>query len=268
MRSGFSATSAGMPSELTIPAATLLAFLLVLCRVGGLFIFVPLPGIQSAPEMLRAIMAVSFTLALSSRWPVNLTHAPGLGELIGWIVTEAALGLAVGLVVAVVAEAFQMGAQILSLHAGYSFASTIDPSTQADSTVLVVIAQLIAGLLFFAMGFDHRIFVIFSQSLETYPPGSFTVPLSFADKIIPMGATIFSTGFRLVLPIVALLIMVDVALASLGRLNAQLQLLIMAFPVKMLIGLGLLAWIMVLFPRVFGVSIGEVTETISSIVQR
>jgi len=62
--------------------------------------------------------------------------------------------------------------------------------------------------------------------------------------------------------------MVDVALASLGRLNAQLQLLIMAFPVKMLIGLGLLAWIMVLFPRVFGVSIGEVTETISSIVQR
>jgi flagellar biosynthetic protein FliR len=161
-----------------------------------------------------------------------------------------------------------MGAQILSLQAGYSFASTIDPTTRADSTVLVVIAQLVASLLFFATGLDHKVFVIFSQSLETYPPGSFTVPLAFADSIVPLGATIFSTGFRLVLPIVALLLMVDIALASLGRLNSQLQLLTMAFPAKMLIGLGLLAWLLVLFPRVFNHSADEVAGTIAQLIYR
>ena len=193
---------------------------------------------------------------------------PGLGELIGWVVSEAVLGLAVGLVVSVITEAFQMGAQILSLQAGYSFASTIDPTTHADSTVLVVIAQLIAALLFFATGLDHKVFVIFSQSLETYPPGSFTVPLAFVDRIIPLGATIFSTGFRLVLPIVALLLMVDIALASLGRLNSQLQMLTMAFPAKMLIALGLLAWLLVLFPRVFNHSADDITETIGQLIYR
>ena len=43
-------------------------------------------------------------------------------------------------------EAFMVGAQMIGLQAGYSFASTVDPSTQADSTVLVVFAQTAAGL--------------------------------------------------------------------------------------------------------------------------
>src|SRR2546421_8911114 len=105
-----------MPSDLSIPIATLLAFLLVLCRVAGVFIFIPLPGMQSGADGVRVILAISFTLALYSRWPTSLTPNPSLGQLIGWILTEAALGLAIGLVISVITEAFQMGAQILSLQ--------------------------------------------------------------------------------------------------------------------------------------------------------
>ena len=65
------------------------------------------------------------------------------------------MGLAVGLAVAFLTEGFQMGAQIISLQAGYSFATTIDPNSGADSTVLITISQLAAGLLFFATGMDR-----------------------------------------------------------------------------------------------------------------
>jgi flagellar biosynthetic protein FliR len=57
-------------------------------------------------------------------------------------------------------------------------------------------------------------------------------------------------GVRLALPIVALLVMVDVALALLGRINAQLQLLSLAFPAKMLTTLILLSWLAAMFPRI------------------
>jgi flagellar biosynthetic protein FliR len=55
---------------------------------------------------------------------------------------------------------------------------------------------------------------------------------------------------RLALPVVALLVMVDVALALMGRLNQQLHLLSLAFPAKMLTALMVLSWIAILFPRV------------------
>jgi flagellar biosynthetic protein FliR len=65
-----------------------------------------------------------------------------------------------------------------------------------------------------------------------------------------LGSLLFSTGVRLALPIVALLVMVDVALALLGRLNSQLQLLSLAFPAKMLTALLVLSWLAALFPRI------------------
>jgi flagellar biosynthesis protein FliR len=44
---------------------------------------------------------------------------------------------------------------------------------------------------------------------------------------------------------------VDLALALLGRLNAQLQLISLAFPVKMLAAMLLFAWIAAVEPRIF-----------------
>jgi flagellar biosynthesis protein FliR len=43
--------------------------------------------------------------------------------------------------------------------------------------------------------------------------------------------------------------MLDVSLALLGRLNSQLQLLTLAFPVKMLTALVVLSWVAALLPR-------------------
>lgn len=65
-----------------------------------------------------------------------------------------------------------------------------------------------------------------------------------------LSAGLFTVGARLALPVVALLVMVDVALALLGRLNQQLQLLSLAFPAKMLIALLALSWVAVLYPRI------------------
>ena len=61
----------------------------------------------------------------------------------------------------------------------------------------------------------------------------------------------FTTGIRLALPAVALLVLVDIALALLGRLHAQLQLLTLSFPVKMLAALAMLAWVAPLFARLY-----------------
>jgi flagellar biosynthesis protein FliR len=53
------------------------------------------------------------------------------------------------------------------------------------------------------------------------------------------------------MPVLALLLLVDLAMALLGRLNQQLQLLVLAFPVKMMAAVAKLATIAVMFPRVY-----------------
>ena len=239
-----------MPTSLTLSAATLYAFLLVLARVGGALIFVPLPGVKGAPEPVRAALAVGFTLALVSRWPAIDVAAVTPARLAGWALAEAALGIAIGVSVAIVLEAFALAAQVLGIQAGYAYASTIDPNTEADSGVLLVFSQLMSSMLFFALGLDRQILRLFAQSLEKVPAGAYVFGPASAQAIVRLGSSLFSTAVRLALPVVALLMMVDVALALMGRLNAQLQLLAVAFPAKMLTTLLVLSWVVALFPRV------------------
>jgi flagellar biosynthetic protein FliR len=229
----------------------LIGFALVLTRVAGFFAFIPLPGGKAGPEAARIVLALGFTLGLVSSWPVMAADLSA-GRFVVWMLAEAAFGVTIGLAVACLAEGFLMAAQIAGLQAGYGYASTIDPATQADATVLLVLAQLIAGLLFFAMGLDREILLIFARNLASHPPGSFAVSSEAASTLGHLTAGIFTTGLRLALPVVALLALVDLALALRGRLHAQLQLVTLAFPAKMLAALGLLAALASLYARIYG----------------
>jgi len=255
-----------MGTELKLETGTLYAFLLVLTRVSGCFIFVPLPGIKAGPDMVRAALAGSITLALMPRWPVIASTGVTFGTLVGWMLAEAGLGIAVGIAVAFLSEMFQMGAQMISLQAGYSFASTVDPTSGADSSVMLSIAQTVAGLLFFATGLDRQVLMAFAQSLTIHPPGQLVLTTSMVNLVVQAGSAIFSTGLRLVLPLLALLLIVDISLALLARLNSQLQLITLAFPIKMLVSLGLLAWLLLVFPKIFTQASGPVLHLVRQLL--
>jgi flagellar biosynthetic protein FliR len=230
----------------------LYGFLLVLARVGGALSFVPLPGMNSVAGPARAVFSLGFTLALFPRWPVVEAAAVTPSTLAAWAAAEAAVGIAIGLTVAIVLESFVLAAQVLGLQAGYAYASTVDPNTQADSGILLVVAQLIGGMLFFALGLDREVLRLFAQSLDRVPAGAYRFGMASAETLIRLGSGLFSVGVRLALPVVALLLLVDVSLALMGRLNQQLQLLSLAFPAKMLTALLVLSWMAALFPRILG----------------
>jgi flagellar biosynthetic protein FliR len=240
-----------MPVELRIEEATLWAFLLVVARVGGALSFVPMPGWRNAPPLARAVAAVTLALALAPVWPQVAWEGWGPGALALWMVAEAAFGAAIGLAVAFLNEAFVLASQIFGLQAGYGYAATIDPATEADSSVLQILAHLASGLLFFTAGLDREIVRIFARSLESCPPGACLAGPAEAAEVLRLGSVMLATAVRLALPVVALLGMVDLALALLGRINAQLQLLTLAFPAKMLASMALLGAVAALLPALY-----------------
>ena len=87
-----------------------------------------------------------------------------------------------------------------------------------------------------------------------------------AHMLIALGSGIFSVGVRLALPAIALLGMLDLSLALMGRVNSQLQLISLSFPLKMLASLILLAFTSVLFARMFSAYGNQVMETIRSMI--
>jgi flagellar biosynthetic protein FliR len=246
-----------MPVELRIPLGTLYSFLMVLARVSGALAFVPLPGVRQGLGMARAVLALALTVLLYPSWPaVGEGWTPG--GLLVVLLLEAALGVWFGLMAAFLVEAFQLAAQAVGLQAGFAYAAMVDPQTQADSGILLVVAQLTGGLMFLAFGLDREVIRAMARSLETAPPGSWFPMAAGWEVLRKLGDGRFRTGLRLALPVLGLLALTDLALALVGRINAQLQLLTLSFPLKMLAAVAMLAALAPVFVRVLGGYAGQI----------
>jgi len=232
---------------LGLPLSTMYAFLLVLARVAGVIAFLPVPGIRDAASPVRVVLALSVTFALFPAWPSLPNELASLPQLAAWAFLEAGFGLAAGLAVAFLVEAFQMAMQFLGLQVGYSYALTIDPTSQADAGVLQVMTSLMTSLLFFSLGIDRQLLRLLAASFQRFPAGTWAPSAADVDGIVRLGGGMFTFGFRLAMPVIGLMVLIDVALALLGRMQQQLQLLSLAFPVKML---AALAMMIVLSPAV------------------
>ena len=254
-----------MQSELSIALPVLYGFALTLARIVGVFAFLPMPGTGGGAPMARIVLALACTLALSSRWP-SPPEPGGAGPFAMWIASEALLGVLTGVAVGFIADAFLLGAQVLSMPAGFAYASAFDPNTNADSGILLIFAQLLSGMMFFTTGLDGHIIRAFANSLESVPPGTFVARAAMAEELIRLGTSMFTLALRLAIPVVALLLVVDLALGILGRLNSHIQIVSLSFPVKMLVSIVLLASLLSVVPPLFREQSGRVIEFVVSVM--
>lgn len=236
---------------LGLPLSTLWAFLLVLARTAGVVAFLPVPAFRSAPATARIALAVATAVLLFPVWPALPNLVPPAGTLVWWALSEAAFGVTVGVAVALLIEGFQLAMQVIGLQAGYGYSLMVDPTSKADSGVLQVLFMLVTGLLFFAAGVDRELIRILAASLERFPAGTWAPSLQSMEGIQQLGAAMMTTGMRLAFPVAALLLLIDVALALLGRMQQQLQLITLAFPIKMLMTLVVLAVVAPMLPHLF-----------------
>lgn len=229
-----------MHNEITFDFTVLHGFMVALSRVSGFVLLVPIPGFNAAPAGARILLALALTVCLAPFWPA-VSANPLFADLIIWVAAEFAFGLVCGLAIAFLLEAFQVAAQAVGLQAGFSYASTIDPSTQADTAVLQTVLQLFAGVLFFAMGLHLELLRVLTIRLDVLPTGAALAQAFQPEAVMRFGTIMFTTGLRLAMPILGSLLLLDLAFALLSKVHAQMQLLSFSFSAKMLAALALFA---------------------------
>ena len=235
-----------MPAEFSelVPA-----FCACLARVSGVVAMTPIPGWKASPREVRAFLALALTILLFPVWPVQVVRqAPSGFQWMGLLLAEVMIGLLLGCTASFLLESFGLAAQLFGLQAGFSYASTIDPNSEADSGVLQVALQLLGGMAFLSLGLDRTVLRSLALSFEAIPPGT-AIPDQFQiQRLMVLGTEMWRAAFRLALPIAVLLLLLDLMLALLNRLQGHLQLLSLAFPVKLLATLVILATLLAYVP--------------------
>lgn len=218
-------------------SVSFLSFLLTFVRVSLIVFLLPFFGGESIPATVKAAVCIVLTMAI---WPkvaasANLfpTHPFSIFLL---VVSEALLGMFMGLMVHFVFAGIQLAGQIIGNQMGFSMISLADPSTGQQLVITSFLAQTIAMVIFLTL--DGHIYILHAlfSSFKLMPPGQLAVSSPAVSDMIQLSGGMFVLAIKVAGPIVACLFMVELALALMARVAPQMNLLMIGFPIK--IGVG------------------------------
>ena len=204
-------------------------------RVAGLMTFAPFLGSSVLPARVKAGLTVAITILLV---PIY-SPRPVPWAAFSWMeiaLSEALLGMLMGLGVQFVFEGFQLAGQVAGVQMGFALESMFDPQTNATSPVLSVFYQTIAMLIFLELGVHRWMLLALAQSFRLVPVGTVVTGLPAAREILRAAESMWVIGVEIAAPVLVATMAVDLALSFLSRISPQVPVLLVGLSVKQMFG--------------------------------
>jgi flagellar biosynthetic protein FliR len=233
--------------DLQVPAVTLAALLLGTARAAGFVILAPPFNSRSVPAPVKGALAMALSMLLSTQIAPTLPEIT-TGFLLVTAVTEVVIGAALGFVVQVLFTAVQMAGDIIDVTGGFSLQPAYDPLAMTQNAAIGRLHYLLAITLLFTSGGHLLIVKGFATSYQGLPLGGAVPAAQLAHVMLTAFTMMFVAALQIAGPMVAVLLLADVALALMSRAAPALNIFQMGFPVKIMLTLTMLGLTFPLLP--------------------
>jgi type III secretion protein T len=219
--------------------AVLITLALLMSRMLVAFAVIPLFAANGIPAFVRVVFVAGLSISLL---PLALSDAAlpaiPLANIAPYLAKEAAIGLVLGLIASAGFWALYVAGMVIEFQAGLTFASTIDPLTNPnDSLIGGLLMQLFTALFLVTGGLLSLIAMLF-ESYRVWPLSSMTPivgNLQLAQVVANALTELLLTALKIAAPFVILMLIVEQALGFLSRFAPQLNVFFVALPLKVLV---------------------------------
>lgn len=230
-----------MPVGLLHYEMLLPSFGLVLARVAGLVLSVPVLSHRQMPRVVRIWLAV--TLALMT-FPIVTPYLPtslGLGQMAVGMVTEFIIGEVLGFAAAMTLMAAQIAGGLISQQSGLALSTVLNPMFEEESTVLDQLWFFAALMFFLALHGHVAVVNVLLGSFKSVPPLMARFDGTLADLMTALVHSMFESALRLAGPAILALLLTSLVLGFLTKTMPQLNVMTVGFGFKILIGMAAMA---------------------------
>jgi flagellar biosynthetic protein FliR len=224
-------------AQLDLWLATLL---FPLARILAMLASSPLYGNKQVPARVK--IGLSVLLAIIVAPTLGELPSVGIGSPQGlWIlVQQIFIGIAMGFSIRLIFTAVEMAGEFAGLQMGLGFASFYDPINASFTPVIAQFLGVLSILIFLALNGHLLLISALAESFQTLPIGSMMQTKGIYG-VANLGGSIFEFALQLSLPIVAALLITNLALGILTRAAPQLNLFAVGFPITVAMGFLVLA---------------------------
>lgn len=191
--------------------------------------------------MTRAALVILLTVVLIpavGSAPADLVVGPVA------LASELVVGLGIGLGAATLLAGAELAGEVLAVQIGLSGATALDPISGQGTGVLSQLLQLFVVLLLLVSGGHLMMIEALAGSFAVVPVGSGFAVSAGAWELVRAGGLVFADGLQFAAPVIASASVGYIALGVLAKASPQLNMLAVAFPLQIALGLLVLAGVL------------------------
>jgi flagellar biosynthetic protein FliR len=250
-------------------------FLLVFVRVMGFFMLVPIVSSANIPVQVRLTMAVCLSVVLFSAGIVTAAeYDNSIAGYFGLMLTEFLVGVFLGYILYFIFTSVLYAGQIIDYKIGFAMVNVLDPMTQIQVPVAGNLLYMMVSVMMVVSGGVHAFIYAFGSTYYVLPIGAGNLvgnaPLAWYAMM--MLTNFLLMGVKIAMPILAAMMVIDVALGIMVKTVPQMNIFAVGMPIKVIIGLILLLLAIVpmmsfVYSQLFDSAIRELMEITRGLAQ-
>ena len=239
----------GKLDTLTSVQNQLTLFLLVFVRISGMIIISPIFGSRNIPGTIKAGLSMYLALIVLPLLAVGLEPSipQTLIPYIFLVVSELLFGVIIGFASSLVFSAVQMTGSLLDMQVGFGIVNIFDPQAGQQVPLIGNFKYILALLLFLSVNGHHILLTAIVNSFRLVPIAGIVFTGALTEMMVNMVSGIFTLAFQITVPVLAALIITDIALGILARTMPQMNVFVVGVPAKIIVGIFVLSIAMPFF---------------------
>jgi flagellar biosynthetic protein FliR len=223
--------------NISLPQFQLLLF--VFLRVGAILMSIPIFDSQGIPFLFKIALAFATSIVL---FPLlKLDSVPLVSDLFTLGISgvgEIFFGLTIGFSVKLIFAGIQLAGQLAGYQMGLAIANVMDPATSEQVPLLAQFNNLIGLLVFLSINAHYWFIKALAESFRLIPPLNVNFSSSLLEHLLQLSGNMFVIALQVGAPVIAAMLLTSVAFGLVARTVPQMNVFIVAMPLK--VGVGLL----------------------------
>jgi flagellar biosynthetic protein FliR len=223
---------------LPVPYQEFKSFFLIFIRVSVILFMFPFFNARIIPVLCKIGLTLIITVVLFPVIDNKMVVSPDtLGGMVQLIIAEVLIGMILGLLVRMFFEGIKIMGQLVGFQTGFAIVNILDPQSGSQVSILGNMAYLVAITLFLILNGHHILLSAMRESFAIINPGSLGLNRQIFQEIMQVSGDMFVIALRIGAPAIAALLFVSVAFGLITKLIPQMNVMIVLFPIKIVIGL-------------------------------
>lgn len=244
-------------------------FILILIRISSLFVVSPLFGRRNLPAVFKIGFSAMVAILLVN--VVKLPEAANLNSMYEFSIAamkEFSIGIILGFVSFLIFSAIYLAGQLIDTQIGFGIVNVIDPVSNIQVPITANFYYTLAMVIFLSINGHHMLIEALVKSYTILPIGAMTVTDALAAQMTTLMGYLFIIGFKISAPVIAAILICDVALGIMARTMPQMNIFVVGMPLKIMLGLVVLLITIPSFLMILGFMVDSINQQTTAVMNQ